>query len=81
MRACATCDSTFQPDRPHHAVCWACFYRAVGPPPFDAATWRRVLCLVHPDQHPDLEAEATEVSQLVVDQLEAARAAERPVRS
>lgn len=77
MRPCATCASTFRPDRPHHRVCWTCFRRAVGPPPFDAATWARVLDLTHPDRHPDLAVEATEVAQLVADQLDLARAAER----
>lgn len=90
MRRCSTCGHAFEPDRRHHRTCWACWRaaRAGGPPPrpaepdlvaatFDARTWRRLLALVHPDRHAGREAEATEIAQLVADQLDAARAAER----
>lgn len=89
MRRCATCRVPFSPAREHHAKCWPCWVEGqpAAPPrgaepeaaavTFDSRTLRRILALVHPDRHEGRERESTEVSQIVADALDMARAAER----
>jgi hypothetical protein len=49
MTTCHCCGSTFEPQKPHHRLCWPCWRRAI---PVDVDLVRTAVVLTHPDRHP-----------------------------
>ena len=67
-RRCRGCVNLFVPSRPHHRLCWDCFWRepadsappqrrSTAEPLIDARTLRAAVALTHPDRHPPERAE------------------------
>ncbi len=67
-RRCRRCSEWFESDRPHHRLCWTCFWslqdatKKTDPPPrqqspmtsstLDPGLLLEAITLTHPDKHP-----------------------------
>jgi len=92
-RRCQRCTEWFESDRPHHRLCWTCFWEIrdaetkTDPPrqpsraasgALDPGLLLEAIALTHPDKHPPERARAANaVTAALLEALHSARQAGR----